>query len=85
MEHWSRIREAGVKGQKNKSMTAYDILSLEYDPSPAGKEQQYRDEMGKATYLSKVGYIVCVSEVSCTTEVTEFDAEESCQVRHFCV
>ena len=51
MEHWSRIREAGIKGQKNKSITAYDILSLEYDQSPAGREQQYRDDMGESLLL----------------------------------
>lgn len=41
------MREEGKKAQKNQSLMAFDILTLEYANNPAGEVQKYKDEMGK--------------------------------------
>jgi hypothetical protein len=46
-EYWSKLREDGSKAQKNQSLMAFDILSLEYNNTPQGEIQKYRDDMGK--------------------------------------
>jgi hypothetical protein len=42
-----RIREEGLKGAKNQSRVAYDIVSLQYENSDEGQVQKYRDDLGE--------------------------------------
>ena len=42
-----KVREEGLKGVKNQSCVAYNILSLDYDASEHGEVQKYVDDMGK--------------------------------------
>eukprot|EP00879_Flechtneria_rotunda_P021733 GHRR01022917.1.p1 GENE.GHRR01022917.1~~GHRR01022917.1.p1 ORF type:complete len:121 (+),score=55.36 GHRR01022917.1:542-904(+) len=40
MQH---VRQAGLKGKQNKGSEHFDIISLEYNPTPEGKKLQYKD------------------------------------------
>lgn len=42
-----RVREEGLKGAKNLSRVAYDIVSLQYESSDEGQLQKYQDDLGK--------------------------------------
>lgn len=46
-EYWQKLRDDGLKAKKNQSMTSYDILSLEYNPTIHGEYQKYKDDMIK--------------------------------------
>lgn len=35
----------GSKGSRNHSSVAYDTVTLEYHPSPAGQKQKYEDDL----------------------------------------
>lgn len=49
-ERWYKLREDGSKAQKNQSLVAYDILTLQYSEKVEGEQQKYVDEMGKSFY-----------------------------------
>ena len=48
-EHQQEEREKrlaeGSKGSSNHSSVAYDTVTLEYHPSPAGQKQKYEDDL----------------------------------------
>jgi hypothetical protein len=47
-EYWEKVREDGKKGaQKNQSLIAYDILTLQYAENEAGEQQKYHDDLSK--------------------------------------
>lgn len=44
-EYWSKLREDGRKAQKNQSLVAYDILTLQYAENLDGEQQKYYDDV----------------------------------------
>jgi hypothetical protein len=46
-EYWSKIRDDGKKAQKNQSLVAYDILTLQYAENTDGEQQKYYDDKSK--------------------------------------
>lgn len=46
-EYYNKLREEGSKSRKNKSNTAYDILTVQYNQDEIGLQQKYMDDMGK--------------------------------------
>merc|ERR1711918_230007 len=43
--YWQRVREEGLKAEKNQSAVAYDITTMVYHQDVAGARQKYFDDM----------------------------------------
>lgn len=44
-EYYQRVRDQGLKGVKNQSCVAFNIVSLDYNATDNGEAQQYVDNM----------------------------------------
>jgi hypothetical protein len=44
-EYWQKVRDEGNKAQKNQSLVAYDILTLQYANNTDGEQQKYCDDV----------------------------------------
>ncbi len=60
-EYWSKLRDDGRKAQKNQSLVAYDILTLQYAPNEDGEQQKYYDDRSKF-----ISYLLLIDRSDCS-------------------
>lgn len=64
-----KVREEGLKGVKNQSCVAYNILSLDYDASEHGEVQKYVDDMVRYRAELRKNELVKNSETRATYNI----------------